>query len=376
MQRLLSVTLLMVSVWVSSNANSEVVNVDMFAGEVKVLGTYAVDRVAVGNGKVVRVENLVSGELLIIAQDAGSSSLKLWQKEGGQLDFNIRVSEKDPQTRIRMEKMIRMSVKVVEVRKSAIKELGINWSDSANGPAFSTVGDFTGGNLFNNYGDSGIASADTLPLNVSPFSTHFGIATSITSRINFLAANGDAITLAEPMLSSKNGGSAKFLAGGEIPYPVTGSNGQTSVEFKEYGIKLEINPFADANNNVSTKILTEVSQIDPSVTVLGAPGLLTRRTETEINVVEGKTIVISGLLNAESSEDIDKVPGLGDIPYLGALFRSKSYRNQATELVIFVTPEVMDPVNSEMSEKENNMYSRRQEMMDEVRKKVNFTIME
>jgi len=273
-----------------------------------------------------------------------------------------------------MEKMIRMNVKIVEVRKSAVKELGIDWANSANGPAFSTVGDFFSNNLYSNYGDSGISTE--LPNRISSFSTHFGIATSITSQINFLAANGDAITLAEPMLSSKNGGSAKFLAGGEVPYPVTGANGQVTVEFKEYGIKLEVSPFADDMGNVSTKIFTEVSQIDPAVTVLGAPGLLTRRTETEINVVTGKTIVISGLLTAESSEDIDKLPGLGDIPYLGALFRSENFRNQATELVVFVTPEVVDPIANTMSVKEKAMLDYGQKRMDEVRKKVNLNIMD
>ena len=374
MQFLLRCTLFFSVFLFSVYANSKVINIDMFAGEVRVLGTYSVDRVAVGDGSVIRAEVLASGELLIIAQAKGSSYLKLWQKDGVQIDFNIRVSEKDPQTRIRMEKMIRMNVKIVEVRKSAIKELGIEWGSSANGPAFSTAGDFISTNLFNNYGDSGLS--DVLPLNIKPFSTHFGLATSITSQINFLASNGDAVTLAEPMLSSKNGGSAKFLAGGEVPYPVTGNNGQTSVEFKEYGIKLDINPFADDNGNVSTKILTEVSQIDPAVTVLGAPGLLTRRTETEINVVSGKTIVISGLLNAESSKDIDKVPGLGNIPYLGALFRSESFRNQATELVIFVTPEVIDSLENTMSDKEKTMFDYSQKRVDQIRKKVKLHIMD
>lgn len=374
MQCLLRITLLLATFCLSCHVNGAAMNVDMFAGEVKVLGTYSVDRIAVGDGKTIRVESLESGELLIIAQDSGSSSLKLWQKNGAPLDFNIRVSKQDPQTRIRMEKMIRMKVKIVEVRKNALKSLGIDWANSANGPAFSTVGDFIASDLFSNYGDSGIS--DELPSTVRSFSTHFGIATSITSQINFLASNGDAITLAEPMLSSKNGGVAKFLAGGEVPYPVTGANGQVSVEFKEYGIKLEVNPFADDSGNVSTKIFTEVSQIDPAVTVLGAPGLLTRRTETEINVVTGKTIVISGLLTAESSNDIDKLPGLGDIPFLGALFKSENFRNQATELVIFVTPEVIDPIANEMSAKEKTIFDYGEKRMGEVREKLNLHIMD
>lgn len=349
-------------------------NLDMFSGELIMIETTKVERVAIGNGSLIRVESLDSGQLLIIAQAPGSTSLKIWQEDGVEYNYNIRITEQDLQTRIRMEKMIKMHVKIVEVRKAASKELGIDWAKSINGPAFSTAGDFVSNNYFNTYGDSGIS--ETLPLNIKPFSTHFGIATSITSRINFLASSGDAVTLAEPSLSSKNGGTAKFLAGGEIPYPVTGANGQVSVEFKEYGIKLNISPFADDLGNVSTKILTEVSQIDPAVSVAGAPGILTRRTETELNVVSGQTIVISGLLNAENSNDVDKIPGLGSIPYLGALFRSENFRNQATELVIFVTPEVVDPAANQLSEKERKFYDYSEKRLEKIKDKINFHIMD
>jgi len=314
-------------------------NVDMFVGEVKVLGEVDVTRVAIGNGAVLRAEVLKTGELLVIAQSAGSTSLRLWNKDATQSDFNIRVGDNDPETRVRMERMVRLRVRMVEFRKSALGRLGIDWSDSTSGPGFATAGDAIGSNLFRpateGFGD--------LPNRVAPFSTYFGIASNITSRINFLATNGDAVTLAEPVLSAMNGGSASFLAGGEVPYPTVGSNGQTTVEFKEYGIKLNVAPSIDSAGNVRTFVETEISQLDPAVSVQGAPGLLTRRAQTEVNVRSGETIVISGLLSSEDSKDIDRIPGIGRLPVIGAFFRSENTRKSITELVIFVTPEVIEP---------------------------------
>jgi len=327
-------------------------NVDLFAGEVQVLGEYDVTRVAIGNGAVVRAEVLATGELLVIAQSPGSTSLRLWHKGGDQSDFNLRVSERDPETRVRMERMVRMRVRMVEFRKSALGRLGIDWGDGVSGPTLAVAGDAIGNDLFR----PPTEGFGALPNTVQPFSTYFGIAANISSRINFLASNGDAVTLAEPVLSSVSGGSASFLAGGEVPYPSIGANGQTVVQFKEYGIRLDVSPVVDDAGNVRTVVRTEISQIDPAVSVQGAPGLLTRRAETEVNVRSGETIVISGLLSAESSKDIDRVPGIGRLPVIGALFRSQNTRNAVSELVIFVTPEVIEPAHSPLADRDRRRF--------------------
>jgi len=349
-------------------------NIDMFVGEVRIFGQVAVERIAIGNGKVIRGDVLKTGELIVIGESSGSSSLRLWNSDGTHEDYNVRVSEKDPETRVRMQKMVRMRVKMLEFRKSALGEVGIKWDTDINGPAISTVGDFVSNSLFRSPDNSGIGA--NLPLYVTPFSTHFGIATSIASRIKYLESTGDAVTLAEPNLSCVNGGEAKFLAGGEIPYPVTGANGQVNVEFKEYGIKLDISPQVDGSGNIYTKILTEVSQVDPSTTVLDVPGLITRRTETEVNVIAGQTIVISGLLNAENSTDFSKVKGLADVPILGALFRSKAYRNQLTELVVFVSPEVIEPGVYQSTEYESNILNERKRKLEEIGERLKYRIMD
>jgi len=342
-------------------------NIDMFAGEVNVMGRVEVTRVAVGNGDIVRVEVLKSGELLVIAQSSGSTSLRLWHTDNSQSDFNIRVSDKDPETRVRMETMVRMRVRMIEFRKSALGKLGIDWSDSAEGPGFSIAGDAVGNNLFRPATEGFAAN---LPNTVKPFQTYFGIASNITSRINFLASTGDATTLAEPVLSTTNGGSASFLAGGEVPYPSIGANGQTIVQFKEYGIKLNVSPNIDASGNVRTVVETEISQLDPAVSVQGAPGLLTRKAQTQVNVRSGETIVISGLLSSESSKDIDKLPGIGNLPVIGNFFRARNARNSVSELVIFVTPEIVSTGSELLSERQQAVYQSSQVRFDSAQQKI------
>ena len=327
-------------------------NVDMFAGEVKVLGKFELTRVVIGNGSVIRVEVLSSGELMVIALQPGSSSLRLWHKDDSQTDYNFRISERDPETRVRMERMVRMRVRLVEFRKSALGSLGIDWSDGTAGPTFSTAGDATGSNLFRP--DS--PGFEGLPNRVAPFSTYFGIASNVTSRINFLSQNGDAMTLAEPVLSAMNGGNASFLAGGEVPFPTVDSNGQTSVDFKEYGIKLNVAPLIDNAGNVRAVVETEISQLDPAVTVEDTPGLLTRRAQTQVNVRSGETIVISGLLSSESGSDVNAIPGLSRLPIIGHLFRTKNSRKSINELVIFVTPEVVEPSSQKLDAHQSRVF--------------------
>lgn len=338
-------------------------NLDMFVGELRVLGKVDVTRVAIGNGDIIRAEVLKTGELLVIGQTAGSTSLRLWNKDDTQTAYNIRVGESDPETRVRMERMVRMRVRMVEFRKRALSSLGIDWSDGTTGPAFAVAGDAIGNNLFRPVTEG----FDGLPNQVAPFSTFFGIASNITSQINLLAQTGDAITLAEPVLSAVNGGQASFLAGGEVPYPSIGSNGQTTVEFKEYGVRLQVAPIIDNGGNVRAFVETEISQLDSAVSVNDAPGLLTRRSQTEVNVRSGETIVISGLLSSESANDVQSVPGLGRLPIIGRFFSSTNKTDDVRELVIFVTPEVIEPSGQLMSQTNQATYERSTQRLEKLR---------
>ncbi|MBX2885453.1 MAG: pilus assembly protein N-terminal domain-containing protein [Granulosicoccus sp.] len=342
-------------------------NIDMFVGEIKVFGPVDVKRVANGNGNILRAEVIDSGELMIIAQAEGSSSIRLWHRDGSQSDYNVRVSSTDPETRVRRETMVRLRVRMVEFRKSALGKLGIDWSDGAAGPALAIAGDVSGNSLFRPESDDMFSA---LPTTVKPFSSYFGIASQISSRINFLASTGDATTLAEPVLSTINGGSASFLAGGEIPYPVTDGGGQTIVQFKEYGIKLNVSPQVDASGLIRTVVETEISQLDPAVSVQGAPGLLSRKAQTEVTVRSGETIVLSGLLSSESSTDIDKIPGIARLPVIGQFFRSRSARNAVNELVVFVTPEVINLSSTAQTRHEALIWSRSEQGLKQSRQKL------
>jgi pilus assembly protein CpaC len=350
-------------------------NLSFFVGELKVFNNVDVERVAIGNGGIIKVELLPNHQLLLIAESIGSTYLHFWNKNGSESEYNIKVEKSDPHVRLRRKSMINMDVKIVEFRKAALSSLGVDWSKQFSGPGLAIARDFKSSTLFRGSSSSDIFN--NLPLNVTPTQTWLGIATEITSRINLLASNGDATTLAEPRLSCRNGGSAKFLAGGEVPYPTTSALGQTNVEFKEYGIKLNVSPLVDDQTGlIATKILTEVSQIDDAVSVNGVPGLLTRRTETEVNVYDGETIVLAGLLNAESTKDLDKLPGLGDLPIIGWLFKSEDFRRSVTELVIFVTPRIFTPDSPLNKDRVDKFRAERKKRLEKVKDKLHFGLME
>ena len=260
-----------------------------------------------------------------------------------------------------MKRMVYLDVQVVDFKKSVLKNLGINWQQAMAGPALGVVGsainnpyyhigDLTQGGQLSNAFQGSSGALQGLP-NQMPFSRYFGITTSLSSVINLAVQNGDAYIMANPQLSTRSGGDATFLAGGEVPIPVSSALGQTTVTYKNYGVQLNIRPVADRYGNIEASVDTEVSQIDPSVIVDGYPGFLTRKTSSVVNVHSGQTIVMSGLVQATGSNTLTKFPWLGDVPILGALFRDTNFQSSRDELVIFVTPEVINPdspVNHEM----------------------------
>lgn len=239
-------------------------------------------------------------------------------------------------------KMVYMSVKFTEFNKNYLESLGIQWDNAVSGPSAALAFDGATNSTFRPTPATPPSFAGTLgPTTAESALGYFGIVSEITSRINFAVNSGNALILAEPRLAARSGGSAKFLAGGEFPISISNING-TTIEFKEFGIQLSVTPEVDRNNNIRAEVETEVSAIDNSVAVQGVPGLLTRKTSTAINMRSGETLVISGLINQQASKDINGLKFLSDIPILGELFKSKNFRNQKTELVIFVTPTVFD----------------------------------
>jgi len=237
------------------------------------------------------------------------------------------------------KKMVLMNIKITEFNKNYLEDLGIDWGNSIAGPSAAFAIDATNNNNFRVGAKATEPSLSGLPTRVSGALGFFGIAAEISSRINFAVDSGNALILAEPRLVARSGGEASFLAGGEVPLPQSNVNGQ-SVEYKEFGISLTIKPIIDQNDNISANVSTEVSAVDPSVAVDDIPGFLTRKTSADIYLKAEDTLVISGLLNQQASKGDSRIKYLGDIPVLGALFKSKSFRDNKSELVIFVTPSV------------------------------------
>ncbi|MCM5572017.1 pilus assembly protein N-terminal domain-containing protein [Burkholderiaceae bacterium FT117] len=366
-------------------------NLELYVGEVRVLEVGELRRIAIGNGKVLQASALDRGQLLIIPEAPGQSALYLWGKDGAERHLSISVVPADasrllgevramlgdtpgvvpkivgdkvvvegsgvseeqaariaevagryPQivnlvSRVGRERMIEMDVRMVEIRRDAMQNLGVKWSASAQGPSFGLIGDLHRSAAFRTGGAAAEAGLDVRS-RIAPFATTLGIATSIGSMINLMVQNGDAVVLAEPRLACRSGGSARFVAGGELPIPQTSGLGATSVAFREYGVKFDVSPVASESGVIAAKIATEISAVDFEVLVQDVPGLLKRRAETEVNLRENETLVIAGLLAEETSRSIDRVPGLGELPILGPLFRSRNFRDRRSDLVVFITP--------------------------------------
>lgn len=268
-------------------------------------------------------------------------------------------------------KMVFMNIKITEFNKNFLENLGIQWDSSIAGPSAGFAFDAVRNDAFRVQEQPATSFTGSLGFggaSSSPALGFFGIASQITSRINFAVNSGNAVLLAEPRLAVRSGGEAKFLAGGEFPISISNING-TTIEFKEYGIKLDVKPEVDKKNNVRASVVTEVSAIDFSVAVDNVPGLITRRTETQVSMKSEETLVISGLINQELSKDIQRLKWLGDLPVLGPLFRSKNFRDRKSELVIFITPQVFDAESelnqSQLKASEENLNNALKEINEE-----------
>ena len=252
---------------------------------------------------------------------------------------------------------VNLQVKIAEVSRDFVKTLGVNLLTRdtsggflfgiAQGRNFGTVTNSTdplhpGTNfdlskLGQGAGKTSIAMAGHL------------LGLDIASAIDLAETDGLLTTLAEPNLTALSGETASFLAGGEIPIPIAQGLGQVSVEYKQYGVSLAFTPTVLTDGRISLRVRPEVSQLSAagSVTLNGfnVPGIVTRRAETTVQLGSGQAFMIGGLLNNNSTNTTDKVPGLGALPIIGALFRSNSFRRQQTELVIIVTPYLVRPVD-------------------------------
>lgn len=367
----------------------------LYVGEAHVIDAPDVRRIAVGNGRVLQATALDDRQVLVLPEAPGQSTLVLWGRTGPQRTyvFNVlpadtarllaevramlgdarrvsarvvgdkvlvegaevseevsariaEISRRYPQVvnllpRVGQERMIAMDVKFIEIRRELLENIGVKWSPTAQGPTFQVIGDLHRSAALRPGGAAEGSGLQIAP-RIAPFATSLSLASSLTSMLNLLVQSGDAVILAEPRLSCRSGGSARFVAGGELPIPVAGALGTASVGFKEYGIKFDVSPVASDSGLIAAKIATEISSINFEVAVRQVPGLTKRRAETDVNLRENETLVIAGLLTEEGARNMDRVAGASELPVLGGLFRSRQFRDRQTELVVFVTPRFVE----------------------------------
>jgi len=242
---------------------------------------------------------------------------------------------------------VHLRVRVAEVSRSIDERLGVNWRSllSAGNFAFSL---FTGVGIIPAGQTQVILPAETFASGGGGFSAG---GTDINVIIDALDREGLARTLAEPNLTAMSGETASFTAGGEFPVPVAQDADTLTVEFKQFGVILDFTPTVLSRDRISLKVRPEVSDLSDNgaidVNGVSIPALTVRRVETTVEMASGQSLVIGGLLQQSTRDQIDKVPGLGDIPVLGALFTSSSYRNAETELIVTVTPYLVRPTRPE-----------------------------
>lgn len=256
------------------------------------------------------------------------------------------------------QKQILVKVRFAQVDRSKLTAFGINLFSTPGAPIFGASGtqQFAPPQLVNNSNSGGTSGGGTGAngstigltdlLNIFVFRRDINLGATIRD----LEQQNVLQILAEPDLLAANGESARFLAGGELPYPVvTGAAGQTTVtvQFKPFGVKLEFTGIIEADNTIRLKVYPEVSSLDftNAVTISGflLPAIATRHAETVVELQDGQSFGIAGLLDQRTTAQFSKVPGIGDIPILGQLFRSRSVNKLNTELIVIVTPTIVDP---------------------------------
>ena len=230
-----------------------------------------------------------------------------------------------------VKRIIMSEVEFVEIRRDGHDRFGIKYPTDISGSA--TLISTITGDLFPAQTLAGIGSA--------VFDAKTGFA------IGFQMNDGYGRLLAQPKLLCASGEKAEFLSGGEVPIPLI-TNNQFTVEYKPYGVILNIRPTADRNGNIQMEIEAEVSEVDLTTAVsigqnVSVPGFRTRKVKTNITVRHGETIALSGVYSNDQQKSISKIPGLGNIPIIGELFKNRQFDRSVRELVIFVTPRIVNP---------------------------------
>lgn len=373
-------------------------------GEQQMLSTkYSVKRSAIGRPEIATLKVLNSREFLITAKHVGSTSLLLWQGGKEPTEFRIDVVPPLPasakgglavdtsggfvsiagateslgqhdqlmaaagptaldRTYQTGPIQVQTDIRIVEFSRNQLKQIGTAFSylggdTSVGAGATSLLPLLEGSGPLGALIGNTVTGSDASSILVGHAKNGFKAA------INALSRNGYAYTLAQPSLVSLSGQTATFLAGGEFPYPVSNRDGQVQIDYKEFGVRLHLTPTILSEDSIMLKVAPEVSDLDFTSGVqasgVAVPSLRVRRTDTSIQLAPGESFIISGLVSRSTFANADRLPGLGDIPILGALFRSTRFEQEDKELLMIVTPHLVKPIarDAELPELPGETYS-------------------
>lgn len=349
-----------------------------------------ISRIAIANPSIADVTVISGQQLLIVAKGVGSTSLYVWDNSGSRHDYTVVITDQDIGTGdaiqhiigypgVKVDKIggkilltgevkdqeqqqraeaiakmysgevvnmltmsnpmqIRIEAKIIEISKNKEKDLGIKWGnassiDDTTGVVSVDAGSFSfGQDSSNSYWSNSLGN--------------LGSIASINANLSLLVGTGDAKILSRPHLVTMSGKKASILIGGEMPVPSTNSNGSTNTEWKQYGIGLDMEPVANEDGLITSKVKATVSTLSEaaatSINGTTLKGLAERSAETVISLHSGETMVIGGLLDSEDSKTVSKIPLLGDLPVIGAFFRSVTHTTTDRELLILITPTLVD----------------------------------
>lgn len=375
--------LLFSMVMVSSVSAAE--KIELAVNQSQVMNFYGVEKVAIANPDIADVVVVSSSEVLLVGKAPGITTLHIWSV-GKRDSFQVEVAADDvpianeikniigfddlkvskigktiilegkvnsQYQRARAEKVaeaygdkvvnllemskplqVKIEAVILEINRDKTRDMGIKWgNDSSNAP-----GNFSFGQSASNSFVSGSVLGGLNTYN------------PINGQLAVLIKNGSAKILSQPNIITLSGEKANIMVGGQIPIPVSNQNGQISIEWKDYGIKLDIAPEVNAEGLINSKVKAEVSSLDWNsthriqvTTTMSIPPIKINKAETAIALSSGQTMAIGGLLSSQTTRDVTKVPLLADIPILGNLFKSNTYTRGETELVILVTPTIVNP---------------------------------
>lgn len=392
--------------------------VEVSLNESKYMAASGITRLAVGNPAIADVQLLSSGDFLLVGKKAGTTSLIVWSDGGRRTEYTVYVAGNDrgmasaiqdaigyPKVHVQMMKdrvmlrgkvenqyehdialkiaglytggddssvidllemehpsQIRLEAQIIEINSDYTKNLGIQYwsqtpgsnsnsgssSDNTNsGITVGTAGLFYGGEDFSsNRKHGGWLGSHVANVNVT---------------LQALINEGKARILSRPSITTMSGKAANILIGGRIPIPVSDGNGNVSIDWHEYGMKLNIEPVVDSEDKITSKVHAEVSTLDYShgvkIDSFSVPGIATREAESEVNVRSGMTMAIGGLINSEDAKIVSKIPLLGDLPIIGRFFRHTSNTRDKREVIILITPTlVADDTPVPMSQRMKESY--------------------